>query len=287
MGAGGRKPRPASRYTFWYLPFPFSQAAILGWALWVVHSFGLPPTTLVPICAVGAACIPFDVLLYRAMALAADKEYSESVANALSDQLTAQRTHLDELDEEFEAAKAAFSSMADMLVDVGEGLKRGDHAGARSSFDGRRDALRGQGTAYCAHPVVDALIAAKAPLIEQLGVEPFLRLDVPGDVGVTPQELCCVFSNLLDNAIEALHGVDRRDRGLWVGAAVRAGCLMIEVSNTVDPEQRFERRKAAFGDEHGWGLAIVEMIAARRDGTLQAGVSGGRFVASVAMRVDE
>jgi sensor histidine kinase regulating citrate/malate metabolism len=56
---------------------------------------------------------------------------------------------------------------------------------------------------YCSHPVVNAVLTQKCVLAELMDISMDIDVYVPDDSEIQSIDLCSVFSNLLDNAIEA------------------------------------------------------------------------------------
>lgn len=159
---------------------------------------------------------------------------------------------------------------------------------------------------FCQHPAVDALVEQKARAASDSGVRFRAEIDIPADIQLPGVELCAVFSNLLDNALNACAKLPAGQRRVETTARLWGMYLVIDMENGYLPPQ--ERGRAAgvpasgdvggpgdggaagpFPDlsvPHGWGQGIVREVARRRDGTFEAGQVDGVYRVRVILKQD-
>lgn len=135
-------------------------------------------------------------------------------------------------------------------------------------------------------PMISAMLLAKTAAASERAVD--LRIDeasrVRGKI-TAPAEILSVIGNLIDNAIDAASsemfqiGWKTADRG-WVSILVldENGCLHIEVSdsgpgiaNDILPDiftDGFSTKESRYGARRGLGLALVNQIVARSNGSV-------------------
>ena len=116
---------------------------------------------------------------------------------------------------------------------------------------------------FCDDPVIDALLRNKAQLLDENGIEYTFTVKVKRDCGIENLALVCVFSNLLDNAIEAARNYGE---GAYVRLSAKesAGFLFILCENSVNSQLKPAKRDD--GLVHGLGTGIIERTAAEHDG---------------------
>lgn len=151
---------------------------------------------------------------------------------------------------------------------------------------------KGMRTRFCANKTANAILLLKARACADNGVSFGFEGAVPEALDIDDLQLCSVFSNLLDNAINAAReansehdvgagdnidasGGERVDVGA-LGPFVRVRCstqgayLTVAIENSckedVPSRLRFRHGKSSVR-EHGWGLEIVEQIAKEHDGS--------------------
>ena len=102
-------------------------------------------------------------------------------------------------------------------------------------------------------------------------------------------ELCSVFCNVLDNAIEACQLLpENADRWLRLTASVWNGLFLLECRNTSANSPRMERGcVVSTKQEHGWGLEILKIIAKKYQGAIDASFDKGIFLLRLTLQYPE
>lgn len=136
---------------------------------------------------------------------------------------------------------------------------------------------------------VDGLLYQKRKTAEEKQVSWESSVKIPKSFDINEFDLCVLFGNLLDNAVEACeksqHGKRRRDSKpfIRVHAGVVKRCFLMEVANSTAAAKRPES-----GDtekinlpEYGIGLLNVEDVVRRYNGAMNIEINGGIFVISI------
>lgn len=142
---------------------------------------------------------------------------------------------------------------------------------------------------YCAHPVVNAVLCHKMAQARDRNISVEVHLVISSDCGIESADLIGLFSNLLDNAIEACAEVPE---GAWLSLTDRhnRGLYTVTLRNSkrnqpltfVDGKpvtQKSDRKN------HGLGLEILEEIAHRYGGTLSVHDGGEVFTSNVLLQL--
>ena len=105
---------------------------------------------------------------------------------------------------------------------------------------------------------------------------------------IRSDDLCTIFSNLLDNALEACRSADCA-RDVFVEARTAQGNFLLSVSNPTTPASAAsgQARRTTKADKrnHGFGLKNVERTVRKYGGTLQTSVENGMFCADVLLKL--
>ena len=122
---------------------------------------------------------------------------------------------------------------------------------------------------YSSNPVINAVILSKSLAAEENGVE--LTVSVNGENldGIENIDLCSIFSNLLDNALEAARNI--RDGEIELSSWSEAGYFFIKCVNSYAGKSSLAKKNgkklaSTKGSGRGLGLSIIESVAGKYDG---------------------
>lgn len=143
------------------------------------------------------------------------------------------------------------------------------------------DAVLGQ---YCANPYLNAVLVHYSAKFEELQAQ--CQMDIQADAQELPyMELCQIVSNGLENACDAIKGLETDQRQVFVQMKYTRNHLMIRMKNRCRDDLSVEKgtlpasEKAGF--DHGFGLATVREAAKRLDGDMLCYTEEGSFVLDV------
>jgi len=139
---------------------------------------------------------------------------------------------------------------------------------------------------FCDNFTVNSLLIHYITIAKNEGVRVSARLELPEVSGVSNTDLCIIFGNCLENAIEACRNVDE-------GKFIKINCGMIGKIFTLTIDNSFSNEIKKVGDiflstKHdgqGIGISSVKGVVQKYDGNAQFEVEGNVFQASVMLRV--
>lgn len=231
------------------------------------------------------SCVPVDALLFRLFAAALKRDEDRERVRLLEEQRTALGERMELAQVELAKAADVYRQAADQIDGALAQLEAGDASAPSASLEAATDLVNTLAPRACEHHVVGALVEMKARRAEEAGVRLSLDLDVPESLPFSDTELCAVFSNLLDNALNACAAVEPARRVVEVRAFRRGGFFVVEVRNAraADAGAVRPRRERGTLTVHGWGLSIVEGIAQRHGGMVSTEAAEGEFRTTVAL----
>lgn len=121
---------------------------------------------------------------------------------------------------------------------------------------------------FCANPVVNTVLTGKLARMEQAGIIADIQVSLPEALPLEDPDLCALFANALDNAIEACERLENpTERVIQVRAKAERGLFLLRVANRTDgrASETLETRKPDKA-RHGYGIAILREIAGRAGG---------------------
>lgn len=141
---------------------------------------------------------------------------------------------------------------------------------------------------YCKNQAVNAIVSHYAAQCEEHGIEAEIRLTVPARTEqVTDTELCVIFGNLLENALEACGRMTEGRRFLRLISAVHLDTLTIIMDNSFDGHLRVEdgKYRSSKREDFGVGLTSIQAVARKCGGNARFEPDGRVFRSSVYLRV--
>lgn len=142
---------------------------------------------------------------------------------------------------------------------------------------------------YCAHPTVDMLLHHFVGQAKKHGILLNPCVQVPADLPISDSDLCIVFGNLLENAVEACSIQKSGPRTIDLQAGVRGQQFLVFIKNTFDSPVIKTAKEGVFrstkhkGD--GIGLPSVCSIVDRTDGICRVKTEGKQFCVNLLMNL--
>lgn len=265
--------------------FPISQMGLFSYWYASTAPLGLHIGAYAAVLVFGLLCCAVDWFLFTVLKSAAAQAGEFERARMLEERAAAQKAQLDAIEAQQAQARALQGEIVAELQAARDSLAAGDDGAC--GMEGARAALGSRSQRYCANQALDALLSFKLDRMQAGGIDVDCDVAVPSGVELPSTELCAVFSNMLDNAVRAVEGLPAGERSVELRAAVRAGTLVVRMKNACESDvsaKPARRRDAgAAVPEHGWGLGILEAIAARHDGVFEAKGEGAVFTTMVAL----
>ena len=132
---------------------------------------------------------------------------------------------------------------------------------------------------YCSHPIVNAVLSDKEKDFTKSNISCKFNVNIPQNISIGGFDLCRVFSNILDNALEACGKGTNNE--VSADASIIDGYLYIKVRN---PIYITEKSK---GNERGNGLEIIKQITDKYSGETIVSTENGIFETLVTLKCEQ
>ena len=145
---------------------------------------------------------------------------------------------------------------------------------------------------YCENAIVNAVLVIKKRLAEEKNIVMECECNVAEEVGIEMIDLCSLFVNLIDNAIEASEKIGENGKK-WVSvrAGVRGGYLTVKIQNTYFHSIIKEKGRILTNkqdkENHGYGLRLIEDIIKKYDGNLDIDMQEDIFKVVASLKVTD
>lgn len=145
-----------------------------------------------------------------------------------------------------------------------------------------------QGAGYCENSAVNAIVAHYGALAEKSGIKLSIKLAVPNHIEhISDTNLCVIFGNLLENAIEACNRMTDGEKFINLYSRLQYDTLTITMDNSFDAifHKQGDRFLSNKRTDYGTGTASITTVAEKHGGGASFETEGTVFKASVYVRV--
>lgn len=140
--------------------------------------------------------------------------------------------------------------------------------------------------------MLDCLVGMKVSRMELSGIKFTLDGVADGGLGMKPTDICSIFANALDNAIEACERADEDERLIKLQIRKSGQFFNIKLSNTytekdgkLDLGKLFNAKERITSKEdknlHGYGTQNIRSAVEKNDGMIKAEAEGGMYTLSL------
>ena len=148
---------------------------------------------------------------------------------------------------------------------------------------------------YCENRVVNSILSYYSAICRDENIALETKLIVPEtDDAALDNDLCLVFGNLIENAIEACRRMDTSDslnekssHFIRLHAHVHYKTLIITMDNSFDGHVTIQNGKyrSSKRDDYGIGLSSIRSVAGKYDGDVAFEAADGIFQSSVYLQI--
>lgn len=194
---------------------------------------------------------------------------TQAALASLTQAAQAQKTYIAEAQMRYEQTKSFRHDINNHLSVLGGLLNQGktteakhylqklDHAAAMLSFPYQTG-----------NPVVDILLSEKLSLAETQGINTEVSFTLPNPWALDDFDLCVIFSNALDNAVEACRQSGKETPWIHLTGKQQGSFYLLELTNTCSPSPL---------PPMGIGLANIHAAAKKYHGTVSTEKKGDCF----------
>lgn len=137
---------------------------------------------------------------------------------------------------------------------------------------------------FCANPYINAVFVHYAAKFEKIGAVCRVNIQV-GEEQLPYMELCRILSNGLENACDALKGLEKEKRKVSAQMRYNRNYLLIRIRNRCRDDLYVAQGEIPAtdkeGQDHGFGLATIKEAAEHLDGKIFCYTEDGNFILDV------
>jgi len=191
----------------------------------------------------------------------------------------------------YEEKSVLIHDMRNHLRIIGELLETSSHEDVRHYIEELTgNLIKLKGTVLTGHSFLNLILNMKKQEAEEKGITFSCRCDNMEELNLKPGELCALFCNLLDNAIEANEKRQAGDgRRIELQCRREGELLILVISNTTDkglpplPADFFPETTKRDKKLHGIGMRSIKKVADSHDGYVNLKLMDDVFSATVCL----
>ena len=175
--------------------------------------------------------------------------------------LKSQVKHLDEILLKQEELRRVRHDMSNQLVAIQGYFHEGDTAGGEAYVTSLLQNLQTPSARIkTGNSALDAILSTKKALAESKGIIVDMEVQISDQLPLEPVDVCVIFGNALDNAIEACDRITEGEKKISLVLVQRAGKLFCHLINTapMNPSKDFSITSKADKENHGFGLVNLK-----------------------------
>ena len=223
-------------------------------------------------------CIAFSLFLY-------ERQASQSAAlrekEQYEQQLKYQLRHLDDLLAKQNELRKFKHDIDHQMSGLRGYLQAGDAAGGLQHLDTITNRLTEITPDFdTGNIALDAILSTKKTLAEAQGIAFSAKLNIEEHLPIAPEDICTIFGNALDNAIEACQRLDdSQPKSIEVSMVQIDTTLLCKIINSA-PEQTTSGLATTKQDKenHGFGIANLTESLAKYDSAPEIDWEQGQFI---------
>lgn len=152
-----------------------------------------------------------------------------------------------------------------------------------------------QSLSYCGDATVNAVLSVKKAVMDRCGISSELSVDILTELPFDKIDVCALFANALDNAMEACLQLEESRRTIVLKCKARKGLFCLEIRNPIPPSNavedsgtqpkghtlkisRIPSTTKPDKTNHGFGLKSMAEIVSRYHGNMELGTENDSFV---------
>lgn len=213
------------------------------------------------------------------------KSYYENLSNIMDVRLTEQVKHYEQVEKTDNELRKFRHNYKNMKIGLMSLLNNKDTDGAKKYVADCDELLDIDYTLYqTGNSIINAILSDKAMKVKDKGITIKFTGLIP-QTKISNTDLCIIFGNILDNAIEAVEKVDDNiAKEINIDVYKKKDYLFITVTNPTKTEVAIKDNKIVTSKDdksnHGLGLSSVEETLKKYDGHLDLDCNNNKFTTS-------
>lgn len=215
------------------------------------------------LCAFGVLFSTFFALfLYERLA-----KQAETIRNQEQYELhlKTQLKHLDDILITQKQIKKFKHDFNNYIIGLQAYIDNDDRQGANEYVKDLKEKFNpGEDIVETGNTTLDAILSTKIAIAESKGISVSKKIQIPEDISVDPIDMCVIFGNALDNAIEACDRTESTDKKISITIICKDKAVLCKIVNTAPkPVTSLLDTSKADKKNHGFGLENIKIALSK------------------------
>lgn len=243
----------------------YNTAQSYMYDLSVLCSFGLMLSTVF-------ALYLYEYLTRQAETIRNQEQYEQ--------QLKTQLKHIDDILATQRQMKKFKHDFNNYIIGLKSYINNNDFKGASDyigtldkKFNCGKDIIETGNTAF------DAILSTKIAIARSKKITVNTKIQIPEHISVDPTDICIIFGNALDNAIEACDRSELNDKEIDISILCKGEAVLCKISNTTPPPDNLTLGTSKTDkSNHGFGLENIKTALAKYNASPNIEITDTRFI---------
>ncbi len=196
-------------------------------------------------------------------------------------QLKSQSKHLDEILVMQNQIKGFRHDIKNHWVALRGYFQRNDYEGGIQYIDKMSEKLVEGETVDTGNVALDAIISTKKALAEEKNIAFNSTVQIPEKLPIDATDICIIFGNTLDNAIEACEKIQTEEKHIKLSVIFEKNALLCKISNTISKGKMLSMKTTKTDKEnHGFGLENIKQALSKYNHVMKIDQTDKEFILS-------
>ena len=196
-------------------------------------------------------------------------------------QIRSQTKHLDDILVMQNQIKGFRHDIKNHWVALRGYFQRNDYEGGIQYIDEMSEKLTSGETIDTGNVALDAIISTKKALAEEKNITFISTVQIPEKLSVDATDICIIFGNSLDNAVEACEKIKNEDKYIKLSVIFEEDTILCKVTNTISKGKKLSMKTTKTDKEnHGFGLENIKQALSKYNHVLKIDQTDDEFILS-------
>lgn len=196
-------------------------------------------------------------------------------------QLKSQSKHLDEILVMQNQLKGFRHDIKNHWVALSGYFSNGDYEGGKKYIEQISGIFSEGETIDTGNIALDAIISTKKALADEKGIRFDATVQIPEQIPVDAADICIIFGNSLDNAIEACEKIKTDDKYINLSVIYEENSILCKIVNSIESKNRITLKTTKKDkNNHGFGFENIKQSLSKYNHLMKIDQTDDEFILS-------